>query len=136
MLALTAPLKERLQALPQLTGWAVRTGTDAADRRVLPVADVRCTGARVADRKTGAVLIAPEWTITLALRRADDAADQLDAAMDAVIESVHGWAPGKHGGRGWERLALMDISEPAFGDEGLAGYQLTFGTAATYMGQQ
>ena len=136
MLALTTPLKDRLQALPQLTGWAVRTGTDAADRRVLPVADVRCTGARVADRKTGAVLVSPEWTVTLVLRRADDAADQLDAAMTAVIEAVHGWAPGKHSGRGWERLALLDISEPVFGDEGLAGYELTFGTAATYMGQQ
>lgn len=136
MLSLTAPLKTRLQALPQLTGWAVRTGTDNADRRVLPVADVRCTGARVGDRKTGALMLSPEWTVTLVLRRADDAGDLLDAAMTAVIESLHSWAPGQQGGRGWERLALMDISEPTFGDEGLAGYQLTFVTAASYMGQQ
>lgn len=135
MLAITAPLKSRLQALPALSGWAVRTGTDAADRSVVPVADLRCTGARVADRKTGAVLVSPEWTVQLVVRRSGTAANQLDAAMAAVIEALHGWAPGKQGARSWERLALTDISEPNFADEGFAGYQLTFATAATYMGQ-
>ena len=136
MLSLTAPIKTRLQALPALTGWAVRTGTESADRSVVPVADVRCTGAGVSDRKTGAVLVAPEWTLQLVVRRSDVAAEQLDTAIAAVIETLHGWAPGRLGGRGWERLALTNISEPAFVDEGYAGYQLTFGTAATYMGQQ
>ena len=70
------------------------------------------------------------------VRRSDVAAEQLDTAIAAVIETLHGWAPGRLGGRGWERLALTNISEPAFADEGYAGYQLTFGTAATYMGQQ
>lgn len=135
MLCLTAPLKTRLQALPQLTGWAVRTGTENADRRVLPAADVRCTSAQVGDRKTGALMLSPAWAITLVLRRADDAADLLDAALEAVIESLHSWAPGQHGGRGWERLALLDVSEAMFTDDGLAGYQLTFGTAAMYRGQ-
>ena len=135
MLSLTAPLKTRLQALPQLTGWVVRTGTDNADRRVLPVADVRCTGARVGDRKTGALMLSPEWTVTLARRRAGGATDLLGAALEAVIESLHSWAPGQHGGRGWERLALLDVSEAMFTDDGLAGYQLTFGTSAMYRGQ-
>lgn len=136
MLSLAAPIKARLQALSALTGWVVRTGTDAADRSVVPVADVRCTGAGVSDRKTGAVLVSPEWSVTLVLRRSDTAADQLDTALAAVIEALHSWPPGKQGGRGWERLALINISEPDFADEGLAGYRLTFSTAATYMGQQ
>lgn len=135
MLALTAPLMLRLQHLPQLAGWDVRTNTEHAPRDKFPAADVRCTGARVGDRKTGALMLSPEWTVTLARRRAGDAADLLDAALEAVIESLHSWAPGQHGGRGWERLALLDVSEAMFTDDGLAGYQLTFGTAAMYRGQ-
>lgn len=136
MLSILPALKLRLQELPPLGAWDVRTGLDATDRRVLPAADVRCSGARVADRKTGAVALSPEWTVTLVLRRGEGAADVLDEAMAAVIESLHNWAPGQHGGRGWERFALLDIAEPDFGDEGLAGYRLTFGTAAMYRGQE
>lgn len=136
MLALEAPIKARLQALPQLTGWAVRTGTDAADRAVVPAVHVRCAGAGVADRKAGAVLVAPEWQITLAVRRGPAAAEQLDSALSAVIESLHGWQPGQHGGRGWEPLTLARVTEPMLADEGVAGYQLDFSTGARYMGQQ
>lgn len=136
MLAIEPALKSRLQSLPQLATWAVRTGTDAADRRQLPAADLRCTGAAVQDRKTGAVLIAPEWLITLVVRRSDVAVQQLDAALSGVIESLHSWAPGQHGGRGWEPLALARITEMLMSDEGLAGYELTFTTGARYKGQQ
>ena len=135
MLALTTPIKQRLQAIPALTGWAVRSGTDAVDRRPLPAVDVRCSDARVSERKTSAVMLAPQWTVTLATRRGPDAADMLDAALAAVIESLHGWAPGLHGGRGWERLEVIGAAEPAFGEEGIASYQITFATAALYRGQ-
>src|SRR3990167_676831 len=100
MLALEAPLKARLQALPQLTGWAVRMGTEHADRRVVPAADVRCAGASVPDRKSGAVMVAPEWQVTLVLRRGDDAAAPLDAAMAAVITTPPHTQPRPPGGRG------------------------------------
>lgn len=136
MLALEPLLKTRLQSLPALTGWAVRTGTESADRRLVPAADVRCTGAQVPDSKTGAVMVSPEWTVTLVVRRSDDAAAQLDAAFAGVIASLHNWAPGQHGGRGWEPLRLGRVSEPNFADEGLAGYELLFSTAGSYMGQQ
>lgn len=136
MLALEAPLKARLQALPQLTGWAVRGGTEHADRRVVPAVDVRCAGASVPDRKAGAVMVAPEWQVTLVLRRGDDAATLLDAAMAAVITSLHNWQPGQHGGRGWEPWQLARITEPLLSDDGLTGYELTFSTGARYMGQQ
>lgn len=136
MLAIEPTIKARLQALPQLTGWAVRMGTEHADRRVVPAVDVRCAGASVADRKAGAVMVAPEWQITLVLRRGADAAAQLDAALAAVITSLHNWQPGQHGGRGWEPLALSRVTEPLLSDEGLTGYELTFTTGARYMGQQ
>lgn len=136
MLAIEPPLKARLQALPQLTGWAVRMGTEHADRRVVPAVDVRCAGASVPDRKAGAVMVAPEWQITLVLRRGVDAAAMLDAALAAVITSLHNWQPGQHGGRGWEPLALSRVTESLLSDEGLTGYELTFTTGARYMGQQ
>lgn len=136
MLAILPALKLRLQEVPVLGAWDVRTNLEAADRRVLPAVDVRCTRARVADRNTGAVLISPEWTVTLVLRRGVDAGALLDDALDAVIGALHSWPPGQHGGRGWERLALLDVTEPDFADEGMAGYTLTFGTAAMYRGQE
>ncbi len=136
MLALTTPLKTRLQALPQLTGWDVRTGTENADRRVVPAADVRCIGAGIADRKQGAVMLAPEWQVTLVVRRSDQAADELDAALAAVIGKLHGWRPPECGARGWEALSLARITELLLTDEGLAGYELTFTTAARYLSHQ
>lgn len=136
MLALTTPLKTRLQALPQLTGWAVRTGTEDADRRVVPAADVRCVGAAITDRKQGAVMVAPDWQVTLVVRRGASAAELIDEAVDAVISSLHGWRPPQCGGRGWEALSLSRITELLLTDEGYAGYELTFTTAGLYTGQQ
>lgn len=135
MLALTTPIKTRLQALAPLAGWQVRTNTEDADRTVLPVADVRCVGAGVADRKTSAAMVAPEWTVALIVRRGAGAADALDQAMAAVIGALHNWHPGQQGGRGWEPLALLRITEPMLAEEGLVGYELTFTTGAKYDGQ-
>ena len=136
MLALTTPLKQRLQQLPALAGWDVRTGTEVSDRRPMPAVDVRCIGADVADSKTGAAMVAPQWSVTLVVRRSDSAADQLDAAFAAAFASLHNWMPGQHGGRGWEPLRLTRATEPLFSDDGIVGCELTFATAARYIGQQ
>ena len=135
MLALTAPIKTRLQALPALTGWAVRTNAEDADRATVPAADLRCLGASVADRRGSGVLVSPEWTVTLVVRRSATAAQEIDAALAAVIEALHGWMPGQQQGRGWEPLALTRISEPMLATEGLVGYELAFSTTALYRGQ-
>lgn len=135
MLALTTPLKARLQALPQLTGWAVRCSTDGAARTALPAVDVRCSGAGIADSRTGAAMVAPEWAVLLMHRRSDDAAELLDAAFAAVFASLHNWQPGQCGGRGWERLQMTRVEAPEFADEGVVGYSLVFTTAARYIGQ-
>ncbi len=135
MLSLTAPIKTRLQALPALTGWAVRTNAEDADRATVPAADLRCLGASVADRRGSGVLVSPEWTVTLVVRRSATAAQEIDAALAAVIEALHGWMPGQQQGRGWEPLALTRISEPMLATEGLVGYELAFSTTALYRGQ-
>lgn len=135
MLALAAPLKSRLSALPQLTGWDVRTNTEDADRSVVPAVDIRCVGA-TASAKDGAVTLSPQWRVTLVLDRSSTAAETLDTAMAAVIGSLHGWQPGKHGRRGWNELVLLSATEPDFATEGVVGYELTFSTAGLYEGQQ
>lgn len=136
MLALALPIKTRLQSLPQLTGWDVRSNMDETDRGVLPAADFRCVGAVPGVKKGGASMVSPVWRITLALRRGPSAPVQLDTAMTAVICALLGWQPGECGGRGWEPLVLERVSEPDLVDEGLAAYELDFSTSALYMGQQ
>lgn len=136
MLAIATPIKFRLQALPALAGWAVRTNAEDVERALVPAADVRCLGASVADRRGTGVLVSPEWTVTLVVRRSDIAAEQIDSALAAVIGALHGWMPGQQQGRGWEPFALARISEPMLASEGLVGYELVFSTAALYRGQE
>ena len=81
-------------------------------------------------------MLEPQWSITLMVRRGDTAAAELDAALDAVVCTLHGWQPGSHGGRGWEPLKLQRITEPVFEDVGPVGYELVFSTAGLYQGQQ
>lgn len=135
MLALIAPLKARLDALPQLTGWDKRTNTEDLDRSKVPAVDIRCVGA-TAVAKAGAVTLSAQWRITLVVSRSSTAADTLDTAMGAVICSLHGWQPGQQGDRGWNRLELLSATEPDFASEGVVGYELTFSTAGLYTGQQ
>lgn len=135
MLALESHLKNRLKALTALTGWAVRGGTELTDRRPVPVADVRCTGAHTTDSEASVVTLDPVWTVTLVVPRSDQAADQLDAALAAVIASLHNWYPGMLAGRPWRRMALQTVREPDFVTEGQAAYELIFTSSAVYHGQ-
>lgn len=133
MLALEPILKARLQALPALTGWAVRTGTDLVDRRLLPAAQVACEGAGVAGAQASGVKVEPSWSVTLVVRRSDEAADQLDAAFSAVVVGLHGFVPGQVAGRYWSALALRRVEAPIFDDSSVAGIVLTFSTGAAYL---
>lgn len=137
MFALNAPIKARLQALPALAGWTVRTSTDLEDRDTPHRAvDVRVPGGGVAGVRSGAVMVQPGWSLVLAVRRSATAANELEAAFAAVIEAMHGWAPGPHAGRGWEPLQLAAVADAVFADAGLAGVELTFSTQALYRGQE
>ena len=137
MFALNAPIKARLQSLPALAGWTVRTSTDLEDRDTPHRAvDVRVPGGGVAGVRSGAVMVQPGWSLVLAVRRSATAANELEAAFAAVIEAMHGWAPGPHAGRGWEPLQLAAVADAVFADAGLAGVELTFSTQALYRGQE
>ena len=137
MFALNAPIKARLQSLPALAGWTVRTSTDLEDRDTPHRAvDVRVPGGGVAGVRSGAVMVQPGWSLVLAVRRSATAADELEAAFAAVIEAMHGWAPGQHAGRGWEPLQLAAVADAVFAEDGLAGVELTFSTQALYRGQE
>lgn len=134
MLAVSTPLCDRLAALPALAGWDVRSGIEHSNRAVLPAVDVRCEGAKVSGSRTG-LLLSPFWRITLAIKRSSSAAAVLDAALTAVIGSLHNWPPGEHGGRNWEPLVLVHVIPPELQDASDIGYELMFTTGATYSGQ-
>ena len=136
MFALNAPIKARLQSLPALAGWTVRTSTELVDRATLPAVDVRVPGGGVAGARSGAVMVQPGWSLVLAVRRSATAANELEAAFAAVIEAMHGWAPGQHAGRGWEPLQLAAVADAVFAEDGLAGVELTFSAQALYRGQE
>lgn len=74
MLALEPLIQERLRALPVFTGWQVRGGTVATDRRGVPAVDVRMAGASVAQVRKPAVTLQPEWVVSLVVQRSDQAA--------------------------------------------------------------
>ena len=84
MFALNAPIKARLQSLPALAGWTVRTSTELVDRATLPAVDVRLPGGGVAGARSGAVMVQPGWSLVLAVRRSATAADELEAAFAAT----------------------------------------------------
>lgn len=132
MLSLTTPIRTRLQALPELAGWDVRTGTDDDGARKPPLADVRCTGADAQDSEAQAVTLEPVYTVRLIVRRAPEAAEQLDAALAAVVGALHNWRPGRVGARQWRRIALRVAREAEFTDNGQAGYELVF-TSSTVL---
>lgn len=135
MLALIEPLKLRLQSLPALAGWDVRSNTELASREVrLGVADVRCTGADAQDSEAQSVTLDPAYTVHLVVKRSAQAAEQLDAALAAVVGALHNWYPGRIGALHWRRMALRVAREAEFSDTGHAEYELIFTTSAVYHG--
>ena len=134
MLALEPLIQERLRALPALIGWQVRGATVATDRRGVPAVDVRMGGASVPQVRKPAVTLQPEWSVTLVVQKSDQAAEQLDAALVAAIGALHNWRP-DDAARGWTELQVARVTEAAFSDAGLVGYEITFTTAAVFNGQ-
>ena len=134
MLALEPLIQERLRALPVFTGWQVRGGTVATDRRGVPGVDVRMAGASVAQLRKPAVSLQPLWVVSLVVQRGDGGADQLGGALVAVIGSLHNWRP-EVAGRSWTELQVAGVSEAQFSDSGFAGYEITFTTVAVFDGQ-
>lgn len=134
MLALEKLIQDRLRALAAFTGWQVRGATVATDRRGVPAVDVRMGGASVPQVRKPAVTLQPEWSVTLVVQKSDQAAAQIDAALVATIGALHNWRP-DDAARGWTELQVARVTEAAFSDAGLVGYEITFTTAAVFNGQ-
>lgn len=135
MFALEPPILARLQAVPALDGWQVRSSAAAVSRKVVPAVEVQCDGADVTDARTTAALVGVSWGVHLIIQQGETTMEQLDAAFAAVVGSLHNWAPGTAGGRAWQRMALQQVQPPELTEQGLVSYSLTFKTSARYDGQ-
>lgn len=135
MLAIITPIKTRLAALAPLAGWDVRTELDEDDTSPVPAVDIRGSGASATDSESAGVTLDPSYTVTLAVKRGATAAVQLDAALQAVIGSLHNWRPGVVVGTSYRRVALQGIRPAEFSSAGVVAYQLVFSTSAAYRGQ-
>ena len=122
MLELEPILVQRLAALPAFTGWRVSGGSEAIDRRKVPGADVRMSGAGGGAERRTAAQLQPVWTVGLVVQRGDAAAGQLGAALRAVIGALHNWPPGTVAGMRWTPLQFETVREAAFSDSGLVGF--------------
>ena len=135
MLELEPILVQRLAALPAFTGWRVSGGSEAADRRKVPGADVRMSGAAGgAERRTVAQL-QTAWTVGLVVQRGDTAAGQLGTALRAVIGALHNWSPGGVASMQWTSLQFATVREAAFSESGLVGFEIAFTTTTLVDGQ-
>ncbi len=135
MFALEAPLLARLQALPALAGWDVRSGIAEMSRTAVPAVEVRLDGARLADQRMSAANVTALWRVDLIHTRSAAAMEALDTAFAAVLGSLHNWAPGSVAGRAWQPVRLAAVQPPEFAEQGLVAYSLIFETAARYDGQ-
>lgn len=139
MLALESVIVDRLrQSLPANASWSVKGHTtDTGDRRASggPLAVVMFAAAAVASQRTTAALVQPGFMVTLVMRRGADAAQALDAAFAAAVQSMHNWAPGEVAGRAWEPLKLDRVQPPQYVDEGLTGLELLFVSSGLFHGQ-
>lgn len=135
MLMLESLIAKRLHELGAFAGWQVRQGCHDVNRISVPAVDVRMGGASVTQARKPAVSLQPEWSVSAVVRRGDEAAQQLDAALTAVIGSLHNWRPSIPGGRGWTELQVARVQPMDFSDVALVGYEITFTTVAVFDGQ-
>lgn len=136
MLALLNPVKDRLQAIPAFIAWQLHTVAEEVNRQSAPRAEIGFANARVSSVRATAALVEPLVSVSLVVKRGEEAASLLEAAMQAAIQSLHNWHPGEQGGRKWEPMRLTQITEPDFAiEEGLIGLTLAFATQALYLGQ-
>lgn len=131
MFAHVPRIKDRLaQALAP--GWTVVDGTEPQDRGDLPRVDVRLDGAALDEVQGNAIQLSVRYLITMVV--VADGTRQpfvaLDAAVDAVIASLHCWAPdGGPSVLGVQGMAALD-----FPVAGQFGYQLGFSLHTTRRG--
>lgn len=131
MYAQVPRIKDRLAAALG-AGWLVVDGTEPQDRRELPRADVRLTGAAVTSTSGPGVALQARYIVRMVVDAQGSAApfELLDAAVTAAIAALHHWRP--EGANA--RLALQDMAEADFMDASLFGYDLAFVLSTTRHG--
>ena len=135
MLVLESLIAKRLRELGAFAGWQVREGCHDTSRVAVPAVDVRMGAAAVTQVRKPAVSLQPEWAVTAVVRRGDQAAQQLDAALTAVIGNLHNWRPSGIPARSWTELQVARVQPMDFVDVALVGYEITFTTVAVFDGQ-
>jgi hypothetical protein len=130
MYAHISSIQSRLQAALGAP-WVVVDGAQAQDRRELPRADIRLSGASVLNSSGPRVTLQARYLLRLvACADGAPALAQLDRAVDAAIGALHHWAP--PGAQ--DRLALQGLSEVDHIDGSLWGYDLGFVLSAVRHG--
>lgn len=141
MMELSPVLKAELQSVAALDAFSIREDTDTQTSKRPPRAiEIAFEGVRVdASVETGAKL-GVAWGVHIIVPRSPTAAEELGAALTAVIGCLLGFKPPKTGGRVWSKLTLTPggtaVQKPEFVDQGLAEYAVIFETSAVYHGRQ
>lgn len=131
MYATVPRIKDHLAAA-LAADWLVVDGTEPQDRRDLPRADVRLTGAAVTSTSGPGVALQARYIVRLVVAAKGSTApfELLDAAVTTAIAALHHWRP-----EGADaRLALQDMAEADFMDASLFGYDLAFALSTTRHG--
>lgn len=134
MLMLEQLIKDRLKQCAVLADWHVHGGSEVVDRSNLPAIDVRMLAARPGDVSREAAQLEPRWGCVLVVRRGERAALQLDAAITAVVKSLHFWKPQPPDGRQWDQLKAAGVREIEVSDAGMVGFSVEFTTVSSFDG--
>lgn len=111
-------------------GWDVADGTQHTDRRALPRAGVRLSGAALERTSGPGVTLQLRYVVELCVSTTSTAFTQLDDAVTQAIAQLHHWKPtGQQA-----RLQLQSFAEADFMDQSLFGYELAFTLTTTRMG--
>jgi hypothetical protein len=141
MFAVGEVIKNDLGSAPAFAGYAVRLWSDdSTSKRKVPALEVAFEGVRVADANDTSAKLAVAWGVHIILPRSDTAAVELDGAFASVVGLMHGFCPGKVGGRAWSNLKLMPggtaVQAPELAEQGLVEYAVVFETFAVYGGRK
>lgn len=141
MFAVGDVIKTELAGAAAFSGYDVRLWSDdSTSKRTVPALEVALEGVRVGDANDTSAKLAVAWGVHIILQRSETAAAELDTAFASLVARLHGFGPGKVGGRTWSILKLMPggtaVQAPELAEQGLVEYAVVFETFAVYSGRK
>jgi hypothetical protein len=130
MFTLVPLIVDRLRAALGIA-WHVSDGLALLDRRPLQRAEVLMLAPSVEKTSGVSLTLKPGYAVQLVASTQDIRYEQLDAAFDAVIRSLHFWRPGACR---VDRLQLSGARDMQFKEQELFGFELVFTTVTTRQG--